>query len=114
MCLNATVLREAAHAFGRCYGVVQEHGDGHGTNAARDGCDGTRFFADGCVIDIADEAITRFFCFVGYAIDANVYDDCTILYHVGCDGVGMPCHHDEDICLAGEVPRGRACRYGIR
>ena len=97
-------LCEAAHAFGRCYGVVQEHGDGHGTNAARDGCDGARFFADGLIIDIADEAITRFFGFVVYAVDANIDDDCAILYHVGCDGVGMSRHHDEDIRLTGEVP----------
>ena len=92
------------HAFGRCYGVVQEHGDGHGTNAARDGCDGARFFADRCVIDIANEAITRFFGFVGYAVDTNVDDDCAVLHHIGSNGVGMSCHHNEDICLTGEVP----------
>lgn len=97
-------LCEAVHAFGRCYGVVQEHGDGHGTNAARDGCDGVRFFADGCVIDVANEAITRFFGFVGYAVDTDVDDDCAILYHVGGDGVGMSCHYYEDIRLASEVP----------
>ena len=65
LCLNATALGETVPAFGRCYGVVQKHGDGHGTNAARDGCDGARFFADSGVIDIANEAITRFFGFVG-------------------------------------------------
>lgn len=101
---SAVFLCEAVHAFGRGYGVVQEHGDGHGTNATWDGCDGVRFFADGCVIDVANEAITRFFGFVGYAVDANVDDDCAILYHVCCDGVGMPCHHDEDVCLTGEMP----------
>ena len=92
-------------------GVVQQHRDGHGTDAARHRRDGTRLFAQAFEIDVADQAVASFSGWVRNLVDPDVDDDSALSNHVRGEGVGSACHHHDDVGLTCE-PRDVA-RAGV-
>jgi len=82
------------------YGVEEEHGDGHGADAAGDGGDEGGFFFDVFEIDVALEAVADFFGGVFDAIDAYVDNDSAGFNHVGGDGIARAGGGDDDIGAA--------------
>jgi len=83
-------------------GVFHEHGDGHGSDAARNGCDGAAFGGYAGEIDIAGEAVARFFAGVFDAVDADIDDDDTVFDPIGLDHIGAAYGGDEDIGTAAD------------
>jgi len=60
---------------GGFHGVVEEHGDGHGTDAAGDGGDEGGLFGNRLEVDVADQAVAALAGGVVDAVDADVDDD---------------------------------------
>jgi hypothetical protein len=78
-------------------GVEEEHGDGHGADAAGDGGDEGRFFFYVFEIDVANEPESRFFGGVIDAINADIDNDGAGFNHVGGDGIERAGGGDDDI-----------------
>lgn len=83
--------------LGGVEGVLEEHGDGHGTDAAGDGGDGAGDFGAGVVVGITDEAIATFGIGVIFAVDADIDDDSAWFEHIAGDHFGAADGGDDDI-----------------
>lgn len=83
-------------------GVVHEHGDGHGSDAAGDGGHVAGLGGEGVEVDIADEAVTAGGVGCFEAVDADVDNGGAVFDHVGGDEVGASDGGDEEVGLAGD------------
>lgn len=87
-------------------GVEHEHTDGHGTDTAGDGSDGTSNGGYAVKVDIAREAEAGGAGGIGHAGGADIDDGGAGLDHIGRDVAGAADGGDEDVGLAaftGEV-----------
>ena len=82
-------------------GVVHEHRDGHGADAAGDGGEVARLGGDGVVIGITDEAVAALCFGIFDAVDADVDDGGAVLDHLGGEEMGAPDRGDDEVGLAG-------------
>jgi len=119
-------LRSAATKFGSLHGVAHEHGDSHGTDAARNGSE-SACGVDGIGMDIADEngafgfelfkalreILEKAFGFggVGDAIGADVDYGGAGLDPVGGDVTGFAHGGYDDIGAADDV--WQVLRFGM-
>ena len=94
---------EAVDEFGGAEGVAEEHGDGHGADAAGDGGDPTGDFGDFIEVDVADGFFGDFAEGVGDfdAVDADVDDHRARFDVVGAKEVGLADGDDDDVGVAG-------------
>ncbi len=83
-------------------GIGDEHGDGHGADAAGDWGDGGAARGDVGEVDIADDAVAVFGGWVGDAVDADVDDDGTVFDEVSGDEFRAADGGDEDIGVAAD------------
>lgn len=88
--------------FESAEGVLHEHGNGHGTDATRNGRDVTGARRDGIVINVPDEAVSALGFGVFNAVDPDVDNGDSVFDHVGRHEVGTPDGGDEEIGLAGD------------
>jgi len=81
--------------IGAAEGVFEEHGDGHGTDAAGDRGDPGGFAFGGLEIDVAD----GFFCAIGRCdtVNADVDDDRAFADVLGGDQIGLANGDDEHL-----------------
>jgi hypothetical protein len=82
-------------------GVDEEHGSGHGADAAGDGGDGAGDFFDGFEVDVSSEAVADALAGVIDAVRADIDDDGAWADHVGGDEVAAAGGGDEDVGFAG-------------
>ena len=84
----------------RLHDVEEEHGDRHGTDAARDRADPPRSFGHRDVIDVPD----RFVFAVGSenSVNAHIDDDCPRLDHVGGDEARDSRRGHQDVGFSGQ------------
>src|SRR5690606_25705800 len=76
-------------------GVDQQHGDGHGADAAGHGRNRTGHFTRAFEVDVADQAA------VGEAVNTHVDHDSAGLDHVSRDHAGFAGGYYENIGAAG-------------
>lgn len=96
------VLGLCLSEFEGAEGVVHEHGDGHGADAAGDGGHVAGFGGNGVVVGIADEAVAPGSLGGFDAVDADVDNGGAVFDHVGGDEVGAPDGGDEEVGLSGD------------
>src|SRR5262249_17944623 len=85
------------HQLGRTQGVVEQHGDGHGPDAAGNGADCRCDVLDTLEIDVAGRLA------VGQAIHADIDDHGTRPDHIGLEKMGLAEGGHKDIRPAGDV-----------
>ena len=81
----------AGHALRGEDRVVQEHGDGHLTDAAGHRRDVRGFFLHALEVHVADDAA------IGQAIEPDVDHDRTGAHHLRHDQIRHPCSDDKDV-----------------
>ncbi len=95
-------LIDSVDEFGGAEGVSEEHGDGHGADAAGDGGDAGGDFGDFFEVDVADGFFGDLAEGVGDsdAVDADVDDDGTGFDVVGSQQVWLADGDDDDVGAA--------------
>ena len=78
--------------FGGHQGVFKQHGPGHWTYAARDGCDISRNFLDSLGVDVAAKLA------VFVTIHPHVNHNRTGLYHIGSNKLCLADCRNKNIC----------------
>ena len=91
---------------GGAEGVVHEHGDGHGADAARDGGDGGGAGLGAREVDVAAEFV------IIATIDADVDDYCALLEPFALDGAAAADGSDDDVGGPAELGEVGAARVG--
>ena len=91
--------------FCRLYGIGEQHGDGHGTDTARNGGNEGGLRRDRREINVAAEPSVR------VAVHADIYHGGTLLHHIGGDEACFPDGGNEDIRLTGDG--GKECRFRV-
>lgn len=79
--------------------VLQEHGNGHGTNAARNWSDDGGDLGGGVELDVTHESLTGLAGRVGDVVGSNINDDSAGLQPLALDKVGGANGNDDDVCV---------------
>ena len=88
---------QMVHKLGSVERVLQQHGNGHGANAAGNRCDVACLWLNFGELHIAAELA------VFVVVHAHIDDHCAILYHVGTDEVGFAHGADEDVSTGADL-----------